>query len=115
MLINISNHPSLEWSEGQQKVAIQQFTTIYDIAFPKISPSDTKEQIVELAQSYVKQILQLQPKAVHIMGEMNFTFACVTLLKAYNIKCLASTTTRNTMIEESVKISHFDFIQFREY
>lgn len=115
MLINISNHPSIEWSKKQRNVAIQQYAAISDIAFPKISPSESKEKITEIAQSYVKKIIQLKPMAVHIMGEMNFTYICVSLLKANNVKCLASTTRRNTSIENSIKISQFEFVQFREY
>ena len=54
-------------------------------------------------------------KAVHIMGEMNFTYALVNKLKANGIKCVASTTKRETVEENGVKISKFNFVRFREY
>ena len=52
---------------------------------------------------------------VHLMGEMNFTFALITKLKARGIKCVASTTQRETVEEGGVKVSKFNFVRFREY
>lgn len=49
------------------------------------------------------------------MGEMNFTYALVSKLKAHNIRCVASTTKRETVEENGVKISKFNFVRFREY
>ena len=54
-------------------------------------------------------------EAVHIMGEMNFTYSLVSKLKAHNIRCVASTTKRETVEENDVKISKFNFVRFREY
>ena len=115
MLINLSNHPSKDWSEFQKKTAIEVYQTIFDMDFPFVLPEISETQITELAQNYVKQIIKLKPMAVHVMGEMNFTHKCVTILKAYDIKCIASTTIRNSIEKENIKTSHFEFVQFREY
>ena len=115
MLINLSNHPSQEWSDFQKNTAFELYQSILDIEFPIISPSSNDIEITQLAQNYVKQIISLKPIAVHIMGEMNFTHKCVTILKSYDIKCIASTTVRNSQITNNRKTSHFEFIQFREY
>jgi hypothetical protein len=115
MLINLSNHPSLEWSDFQKNTAIDLYQSIVDMDFPIVSPNSTDDHITQLAQNYVKQLISLKPSAVHVMGEMNFTHKCVTILKEYDIKCIASTTVRNSTENENIKTSHFEFVQFREY
>jgi hypothetical protein len=57
----------------------------------------------------------MKPDAVHIMGEMTFTFALVNLLKEVGIKCIASTTKRNVEEIDGKHVSTFQFVQFREY
>jgi hypothetical protein len=115
MLINFSNHPSSSWDKEQLKDANETYGEINDIPFPAISPEFSEIQITDLAQKYIKVILDLKPVAVHIMGEMNFTHKCVNLLKMYGITCLASTTERKVIEEAGTKLSTFRFIQFREY
>ncbi len=115
MLINFSNHPSENWSDFQKKTAIDSYQTIYDISFPSISPEISEDEIIHLAQNYARKIIKLQPSAVHIMGEMNFTHQCVSILKSYNIKCIASTSVRNSIEGNNSKTSIFEFVQFREY
>ena len=115
MLINLSNHLSSTWNKIQLTTALATYNSIHDISFPPISPEMTELQITDLAQTYVKQVIALQPKAVHIMGEMNFVHKCVTLLKMYDIKCIASTSEREAIEENGTKLSTFRFIQFREY
>lgn len=115
MLINFSNHPSTAWDKEQLEVAISTYGEIKDIPFPIISPEYTEIQITDLAQKYIKVIIDSKPSAVHIMGEMNFTHKCVNLLKMYGIICLASTSERNAIEEDGTKLSTFRFIQFREY
>jgi hypothetical protein len=115
MLINLSNHPTSTWTEQQLATAKTLYQKIHDIPFPPISPEMSELQITDLAQTYVKQIIALKPTAVHIMGEMNFVHKCVTLLKMYDIKCIASTSERESIEDNGTKLSTFRFIQFREY
>ena len=115
MLINLSNHPSLEWSDFQKNTAIELYQSIADMEFPVISPNCSDLEIAQLAQNYVKQLISLKPSAVHIMGELNFTFICVTLLKSLGILCVASTTQRVCAKKNNLKTSNFEFVQFREY
>jgi len=56
-----------------------------------------------------------QNNAVHIQGEFTFVFALVSLLLNHNIKCIASTTSRNVIEENGKKITEFQFVKFREY
>ena len=113
MLLNLSNHPSASWSESQLAAA---GGNVVDLAFPKVAPDGDEAYIEQLANDYYNKINAMSNiKTVHIMGEMNFTYALVNKLKAHNIRCVASTTKRETVEENGVKISKFNFVRFREY
>jgi len=116
MFINLSNHPSEGWSE-EQLAAAHQYGEIVDIHFPNIEPTFTSSMVNSLADITIDTITAIgKDIIVHIMGEMTFTFAIVTRLKALGIACLASTTERNTITTpDGKKISEFKFVQFREY
>jgi hypothetical protein len=57
----------------------------------------------------------MDPQAVHLMGEMTFTFRLVTMLQAAGIPCIASTTHRTVEERDGKKIVQFEFVQFRPY
>lgn len=115
MFINLSNHPSSEWSEEQLKAA-KEYGEVIDLSFPNIEPYFTSEDVNELADITAEGIVEIDDHAVvHIMGEMTYTYAVVSRLKAKGITCLASTTERNTFMMGGKKISEFKFVQFREY
>lgn len=116
--LNISNHPSSGWGEEQLSAA-QWYGEIMDFPFPSVSPYASSEEIQKLADETAAQIASDYPDAditAHVMGEMTFTFALVTRLKALGIRCVASCTDR---VAENLgngdKLSHFHFAQFREY
>ena len=118
MLLNLSNHPSPIWPSEQQQAAEQQFDAgIVDLPFPQIAPDAEEQAIEQLAEQYHQQIMNMQPlpAAVHLMGEMTFTFALVKRLQAAGICCVASTTARDVVEESGVKVSKFRFVRFREY
>ena len=113
MFLNLSNHPSASWSPEQLKAAGGK---VIDLQFPQVAPDGDEVYIEQLAQEYYDKIVQMKDiEAVHIMGEMNFTYSLVNKLKANGIKCVASTTKRETVEENGVKISKFNFVRFREY
>jgi hypothetical protein len=115
MLINFSNHPSVNWSEKQLSESKAKYLEVIDIPFPIIPPSFFESQITDIVQKYVKNILDSKSKAVHIMGELNFVFKCVNLLKMNCITCMASAAEKNVIEANGNKRSTFNFIQFREY
>jgi hypothetical protein len=115
MLLNLSNHHSTSWSATQTQNAIDAYTTIADVLFPHIPPDADNYALDLIVNEYYAQILNIQPTAVHIMGEMTFVFKLVTLLKQNNIICLASTTKRIASEVNNIKTSYFEFVQFREY
>lgn len=115
MLLNFSNHPLQYWSAEQLKTAKELYHEVVDLKFPAINPDWSCNEVRVLAQQYVDKIVQLKPDAVHIMGEHNFTFNCINLLKKINIVCIASTSKRVAIYDGNQKSTVFNFIQFREY
>lgn len=116
MLLNLSNHPSASWPENQVKIAIEEFGGIQDMPFPHIDPLADEPSVEDLAGQYLGRILVIKPKAVHLMGELTFSFKLLGLLKFHGITCLASTTHRTTVdLPDGTKISKFEFVRFRAY
>jgi len=121
MLINLSNHPSSIWSSEQISEAYSRFGNIVDLTFPAIDPFGDETYIDSLVDEYLTRIdgifggISLYDCTVHLMGEMNFTYALVNALKNKGIRCVASTTVRNTTNSLGLKVSEFSFVRFREY
>lgn len=115
MLLNLSNHPSTKWLPQQITAAKVEFVSIEDLAFPNVPPAATEMELDSLVDKYVEIILVKKPTAVHLMGEMTFTFRLVTHLKAAGIHCIASTTNRTVEERDGKKIVQFEFVQFRAY
>jgi len=114
-VINLSNHPSNKWTQEQQKNAKKKYGIIEDLAFPNISPQMSKKELDQLVSQYFNLVILKNPMAVHLMGEMTFTFTLVNKLKSAGIKCIASTTNRIVEEKDGKKIVQFQFVQFREY
>jgi hypothetical protein len=115
MLLNLTNHPSINWPSIQINTAISNFGSIQDLSFPAIPPEYTSSELDALVDTYLAEIVKLSPSAVHIMGEMTFTHRLVNRLKSKGITCIASTTSRITEEVNGIKLSKFTFVQFREY
>lgn len=116
MFINLTNHPSSTWGMEQLKATLQ-YGQIIDLPFPIIEPHLGTDEVNTIADEMVKRIKETDTSpVVHIMGEMTFTYAVVSRLKALGITCLASTTERITVnTPDGKKLSEFKFVQFREY
>ena len=124
MLLNLSNHPSAQWAEGQKKTALDLFGRVADIPFPAIDPDADDDVIKNLAMEYASLCLKTlaeqkqedETDAIHIMGELTFCFALVSLLQKGGITCIASTTRRIAQEnKKGKKVSVFNFVKFRPY
>ena len=118
MLLNLSNHPSANWSATQLSAAQQTYSQVQDLPFPTIDPAWTHDQVAQLADDYLGKILGWTPYplAVHLMGEMTFSFALVQALQAHGIACVASTTRRQAIDKgDGRKEVIFEFVGFRSY
>ena len=121
MLINLSNHPSAKWGKNQKETAIKEYGEIVDLPFPQINPEVSEKSIKDLASEYFEKIKQTlgntrdNNNAVHLMGELTFSFTLVNMLLDAEITCVASTTTRKTIEIGNKKMSEFEFVKFRKY
>jgi hypothetical protein len=119
MLINLSNHPLPTWSDAQKQAAEHTFGEVRDLEFPQVDPSIDSNSVSELAQQYLEQTLATLPNAtnnaIHIMGEMTFTYAFVHLAHAQGLRCVASTSQRDVVEYGDEKHVRFKFIRFRDY
>lgn len=122
MLINLSNHPSKLWGRKQLNSARRKFIAVMDVPFPQVGPSLSEKQVEKLAEKYFKKVLKIlmdynnQNNAVHIMGEMTFSFCLVNMLLKQGITCVASTTDRIVTVDKNgLKTAKFNFVKFREY
>ena len=115
MLLNLSNHPSDRWPDAQRRAATDLYGSIHDLPFPNVPPAATTDEVRALVEAYEARILSLDPTAVHLMGEMTFTFALVQRLQAIGIPCIASTTERIAEERDGQKVVTFRFVQFRGY
>lgn len=118
MLINLSNHPSSNWEEGQ-KAAASMYGTIVDIAFPNIPPDLSVEEVEKQALAYLLRCESLisvhELSAIHLAGEPIFCFLLAQMLLANKHECLTSTSQRVVSEENGEKTSRFEFVQFRNY
>lgn len=119
VFVNLSNHPSADWSEEQKKAALA-YGGIIDVPFPSVPSSCSDKAMQKLADKAVGAVAKAAYPArevtVHVMGEMTLTYRIVNKLKARGIRCLASTSDRVANdIGNGEKISQFHFVEFREY
>ena len=119
MFLNLSNHPSANWSAEQKSAAETVGGAIVDLPFPIVDPAGDEDYISSLADEYLCRILEMsdgEDVTVHLMGEMSLTFALVQRLCAHGIPCVAATTQRETVeYPDGRKESVFKFVQFRKY
>lgn len=119
VFVNLSNHPTTDWSE-EQKTAARAFGEIVDIPFPSVPASCSDKEMGKLVDKAVGAVVKAAYPAcevtVHVMGEMTLTYRIVSMLKVRGIRCLASTTERMANdLGDGEKISQFNFVAFREY
>lgn len=119
MFINLSNHPSSDWSEEQLNAAEQYGVDIVDMPFPVVTAIAGEEDISSLAKEYAEMMIsRYDPRqdVFHVMGEMCFSFALIRLLQQAGFVCVASTSERIVREEEpGHKEVFFNFVRFRQY
>ncbi|MEN9444194.1 MAG: hypothetical protein RIS47_1084 [Bacteroidota bacterium] len=118
MLINLSNHPSAQWSEAQRTAAIAQFGAIHDLQFPSVPPEATTEEVIQIADDLALACRRLDteygPVSVMIAGEQCVMYHTVRYLKAAYFACYAATSERKVVQKSATEKSiEFSFVQFR--
>ena len=119
VFINLSNHPSLNWSNDQLSEA-KKYGKVIDIPFPSIDASCSEDVIDELVDEYYIKLNKYDNPVVMVQGEFTFTYRIVKRLKEAGIKALTScseriATTKTDADGNVEKMSVFKFVRFREY
>ncbi len=118
LFINLSNHPSSQWT-AEQLAAAEQYGTVTDMPFPVIDSGADSEEIAKLVEETFDRLRSLaagKTATVHLMGEMTFTYALVRRLKDTGVRCVASTTDREVVDNgDGTRTTRFHFVRFREY
>ena len=117
VLVNISNHPSTNWSEKQK----EGWKEIVDIPFPKIDPRASEEEIIQMVGDLHKKLLKEGYRNIMIQGEFSFVSAFLLRNSACensHFKFWVPTTDRKvTEIKNPdgtvTKKSEFRFVQWR--
>jgi hypothetical protein len=115
MLLNLTNHPSTRWSDKQLAAAREAYGEVQDLQFPNIPSEMSGEEVDDLAEVYYHRVVISKATAVHLQGEMAFTYALVRRLRAHNIPVVASTSERLVEERDGKKIIQFNFVRFRAY
>ena len=122
MFINISNHPSDQWSDTQRDAALAlvgigglRGESIVDVPFPQVHPEWETEHLERLADEIVAQLPSAANGAM-VSGEYILTVALVLRLQKRGIDCYAATTVREVTLNNlNDKVSTFNFKRFRKY
>lgn len=113
--LNLSNHPSHEWSAAQRDSAMAFAPVIVDRPFPSVDPRATVADVQALARREVTEIAEGCTHAL-VTGELTLTFALIREMRVLGVECLAATGPRivHTAADGS-RISRFEFHGFRPY
>jgi len=118
IFINLSNHPSQDWTEPQRRAAEALGHPIHDIPFPDV-PADADEgEIDRMAAELSERIQAMKPAAVLVQGEFTLAFAIVCRLEAAGIPCYAAATPRlaeKRPDEDDATVRRFRFTRLRRY
>jgi CRISPR-associated protein Csx16 len=118
VFVNLSNHPSSDWSNPQREAALRLAPEIRDLRFPEVPPEAGIADIAVLAGRVVRRLGAELPGVTHAMvqGEFTLVQALVRRLQQMGVVCLAATTRRKVSLSAgNEKISYFEFVRFREY
>lgn len=118
MFINFTNHPSDKWDADQINAA-NAYGVIIDIPFPDVDPEANEDEIKNLVAECVNKIIAANPDCVLCQGEFCLSYGVINALKATGIKVVAACSKRvaveNVVDGKTVRVSHFQFVQYREY
>ncbi len=116
MLLNVSNHPFSSWPQQQQIDAQRHYGGVVEIPFPHIEPDWDIPHIMQVCTQLCKQIMELHPQAVYIVGEHVTTFILVRMLQEHGITCLNARSERVVIQQaDGTESKRFQYKGFRAY
>ena len=116
IFLNLSNHPSTDWSDKQKEATKELAPELIDLDFPWVDPEKTLAELEEHAKNIIERELPDGVSHAMVQGEFTMTTLLVKALQQKGIRCYAATTQRVTDNEgEGLQRSLFRFVQFRPY
>lgn len=114
--LNISNHPSSKWCEGQN-LATKRLggEAIIDVKFPNVATWWDAEGMAEVAQEILANYDLDNVTGAMVAGEPIMCIAFVRCLQAAGITCYSAASDRVVEEIDGAKISRFAFMRFREW
>ena len=112
--VNFTNHPSDKWETEQRRCALE-YGELVNLPFPEVEAEADENAVNEMAESYVRKILDLDPCAVLCQGEFSLAFQVTSMLKAHGITVLAACSRREVKVYGNKKEVLFQFVRFRKY
>lgn len=115
MLINLSNTPSLTWSQNQIKQAVNEFENIIDIEIPCIDAKLDDFEIKLIADPIIEKCVEYfnnadLNNAVFLDADPIFTFYIVKSVLERGFRCITS-----ALIDSKDSAGKDIFVRFREY
>ena len=114
IFINLTNHPSNEWSIEQLSAA-EKYGKIIDIPFPNVPAGACVDDIRTLCDITVDKVMSYKPVIVLCQGEFTLAFMIINRLMDNNVKVVAACSERIAVVNGNKKESYFNFTQFRAY
>lgn len=119
VFLNISNHPSEDWSQEQKQAALA-LGRLVDYPFPPVRPEADPEEIRELAGKVCRDLEKYSDFVAMVQGESTLTYEIVRRIKEQGCTAVAACTAREANVHmrddgSAVKESVFRFVRFREY
>jgi CRISPR-associated protein Csx16 len=118
VFVNLSSHPTSDWSDAQREAALTLAPEIKDLPFPTVPPEAGIADIASRVEGVVARFKRDFPGATHAMiqGEFTLAHALIRKLQQIGVVCLAATTRREVVAQAGdTKTTRFSFVQFREY
>lgn len=117
--VNLTNHPSAQWSEAQRQAALA-YGPIVDLPFPAVAESADLSAVAKLAAQYREKLNAFEAPVVLVQGESVFVYRLVRLLEQAEIPALACVSrrrVRETCLPDgsTEKVVSYVFGGFRPY
>lgn len=126
LFVNISNHPSSSWSDGQRGAALNNANfdqLLVDIPFPNVPPEASSYDIYIMAKDLKGKVWCLADNhgvdklnvTCMVQGEATLCWYLTLLLNDWGVEVVVATTERIvTENNDGTKTSQFRFVRFRK-
>lgn len=119
---NLSNHPSVKWTEAQRAaaLALAPGAEVVDVPFPDVDPyldtSALKAEAAAVVEGWgAPSAGERRVVAAMVAGEPLMCMELVGALEARGVRCYSATTRRVVEEVNGEKRSRFEFVRFRAW